>query len=98
MSDMLKRYEETKAPRPSEAKKYPDLEVNFFDQQSVYQVGFTTKEVKGNPTRFTDKALNYFDYQLSHISVPPSFQSIEQGVELSQWSAKKPYYDAGKGK
>jgi hypothetical protein len=95
MSDMLKRYEDSKKPRPTEAKKYPDLAVNFFDVENTYQDGFTTKEKKGDPTKFTQKALDYFAFQLSNIAVPPSFQPIEQGVELSRWSPTHKYFNEG---
>lgn len=95
MSDLLKRYEETKKPKTSEARKIPALVTDFFDRTLVWAKGFTTFEKKGNTTNFTDAALNNFDKQQAEIVLPTNFIPTEQGINLHRWSVVNSYYKPG---
>jgi hypothetical protein len=91
MSDMLTRYNESKAPRVAEAKKIPDLAVDFVDTQDVFQKGWTNDQKRGDPTTFTTTALGYYDVEVKNILIPDGFQPIEQGVPLNRYGPKNKY-------
>lgn len=91
MSELLKRYEESKKPRPSEAKQIPSLAVNMFDITNQYQVGFTTLAKRGDSTKFTGEAMDYFKKERSEITPPDNFVPTEPDITLSRWSAENPY-------
>lgn len=98
MSDMLKRFEESKAPRPSAAKQIPNVGVNFFDQTNEWSENFTPGEKPGDPTKFTEKALNNFEAEKKNIVTNASFLPVEPGVKLHRWGPDKKYYNPGQGK
>lgn len=96
MSDMEKRYNESTKLRPQQAKQIPDLAVNFIDQNNEFQDGFTTNQKKGDPTKYTTKALGYYDDEYRQISTPDGFQQTEQGITLNRWTPDKKYYEPGR--
>jgi hypothetical protein len=95
MSEMVKRYEESSKPRPAQAKQIPGLAVNFVDQNNEYQEGFTTFQKKGDPTKWTGKALSYYDEERKNASYPEGFQPVEPGATPNQWGPEKKYFNPG---
>jgi hypothetical protein len=91
---MEKRYNESTKLRPQQAKQIPDLAVNFIDQNNEFADGFTTGLKKGDPTKFTGKALGYYDDELRQVTVPDGFLPTEQGIALNRWSPKTKYADS----
>lgn len=95
MSDMIKRYEESTKLRPQQAKQAGSAAVNFFDVNSEFAEGFTPKVVRGDPTKFTTKALEHYNTEVQTISTPESFIRLEQDVPLNRWTPNKKYYAPG---
>jgi hypothetical protein len=95
MSEMLDRYNKSTKLRPEQARQIPGLAVNFIDQTNEFQNGFTTKHIRGNPTTFTQKALDYYDDELKTMQVPLGFAPVEQGIQLNRWNPKTKYYTPG---
>lgn len=95
MSEMVKRYEESKQPRPEQSHKIPELAVDMFDTLDQFQDGFTVNEKPNDPTKFTDTAQKYYDTELKNIVANASFQPTEQGIPLMRWTPKTPYYNPG---
>jgi hypothetical protein len=95
MSDMEKRYNESKAPRVAEARQIPKLAVDFVDMQDQWQKGWTNDQKKGDPTTFTTKALDYYNTEVKNISVPDGYQPIEQGVQINRYTPEKKYFVPG---
>jgi|SRR5690242_17448206 len=95
MSDMVKRYEESKKPWVEKAKQIPSLATNFVDQQNKFQKGFVTFDKHGNPTTFTPLSLEYYNTELKVIPIPDGFQPTEQGINLNRWTPAHKYYNPG---
>jgi hypothetical protein len=95
MSEMEKRFLESTLPRPAEAKKIPELKTNFFDPTSEFADGFTTFEKQGNPTKFSEKALDYYKAEQKQILIPDGFTPTEEGISLNRWTRDKKYYNPG---
>jgi len=98
MTDMLTRFLESKKPRPAEAQQIPNLAVNFFDQNNEFQDGFVTGEKQGDPTKFTAKAQDYYDTEVTQILIPAGFQPTEEGITLHRYGPTQKYYNPGQGK
>jgi hypothetical protein len=97
MSELLKRYEDSNKPRPSQAKQIPNLAVNMFDTTDKFQKGFVTFEKRGDPTKFTTVALDYFNTEYKEIIVPDNFVPTDEGITLSRWNPNNKYYNTGQG-
>jgi hypothetical protein len=95
MSDMVKRYEASTALRPAEAKKIPALATNYFDSMSEFAEGFTPFVKKGDPTKFSAKALEHYLDEVKTIIIPDGFTPTEQGIDLARWTRDKKYYNPG---
>lgn len=95
MSDMVKRLEDSNKPRPAEARKIPGLATNFFDQQSQFAEGYNTFEQKGDPTKFTDRALKFYNEERKDILIPDGFQPTEPGIALNRYTPEHRYYTPG---
>lgn len=95
MSDMIKRYEESKKPRLQDAKQIPNLATNYFDPHSKFAEGFTTFQKKGEPTKFSALAQKYFDTEYKEITLPDGYTPVEQGVNAHRWVPGKGYYVPG---
>jgi hypothetical protein len=95
MSDMIRRYEESQAPRVVEARNIPGNAVNFIDQLNLFQNEFTLERKKGDPTDFTDKALQYYGEEVKGIVIPEEFSPTEQGVPLNRWTPDNKYFIPG---
>jgi len=98
MSDMLNRYNDSKKPRLLEAHQIPNLAVNFFDQNSEFQDGFVVNEKKGDPSKFTTKAKEYYNVAVRNILFPDGFQPTDIGIDLHRYLPSKKYYNPGKTK
>ena len=93
--DMLARFQASTAPRPAEAKKIPNLAVNFVDVTNQFQDGFTLNEQVNDPTKFTDKAMGYFATETKNISYPDGFNPVELGATPNQWGPTNKYVTPG---
>lgn len=95
MSDMEKRYNESNAPRVTEARQIPKLAVDFIDQTDEFQKGWTNGQKKGDPTTFTKKALDYYNTEVKTVMIPDGFQPTEQGIQLNRYSPENKYFVPG---
>lgn len=94
MSAILDMYNSSTKVRVEAARLIPAQAVNFTDQNNVFEKGFATNmELK--QTNFTDKALNYFDDERLHITIPDSFQPTDVGINLDRWNENAPYFSPG---
>jgi hypothetical protein len=98
MSDMVKRYEESKMPRPVQAKQIPGLAVNYFDRISEWQDEFKIQRKKGDPTDFTEKALAHRATEVKEIIIPDGFTPTEQGIPLNRYGPENKYFNPGQQK
>lgn len=95
MSNLLKRYEESTKLRVKDARAIPGQKVNFIDIQNIYQDQFKTFQRKGEPTTFTEKALEYYDEELGQMVLPEGFMRLENDIPLNRWNDKNKYYNPG---
>lgn len=98
MSELLKRYEESKKLRVEQAKQIPSLATDFFDKITKFAKGFTTFERRGNITNYTEGALKHFNVEHSEIVIPEGFVPLEEGMPLSRWTPDNKYYNPGQGR
>lgn len=95
MSQLVDIYNRSQKLRPVEAKQIPTQETDFFDRQHNYQDGWTNFQKKGDPTSWTENALQYYDEELNSMVVPESFVRHESGIPLNQWNPRTKYYQPG---
>lgn len=95
MSDLLKRYEESQKLRVKEARAIPGQKVNFVDIQNIFQDQFKTFQRKGDPTSYTNRALQYFDEEQKQLTPPDGFVRLENDIPLNRWNENNKYYNPG---
>lgn len=95
MSQLVDIYNRSQKLRPVQAKLIPGQAVNFFDRQNEFQDDWKNNQVPGSPSLYTEKALGYYDTELTNMVIPQSFVRHETEIPLNQWNPKKKYYSPG---
>lgn len=93
--DLFNKANASADPHAAAAKLIPGQTVDFFDRQNQIQGPYKLEVVQGNPTSFTNYALNYYDQELKTMVIPQSFVRVDPSTPLNEWSPKKPYYVPG---
>ena len=94
MSELIRIYETTNRLRPAEARVIPGQEVNFFDRDSQFSANFKTfAQLK--ETRFTERALQYYNEEFASMVLPSSWRPIWEGIPLNRWTPDAPFYTPG---
>jgi len=92
MSNLEDLYNKSTSQRVKEARQIPTTPPNFVDVTKQYLKEFKIDEKQGDPTEYTDNALNSFDKELNDLVKPDGF---DPNTPLMQWNPKQPYYKPG---
>jgi hypothetical protein len=100
MSDLVELYNNSQKARVAEARTIPQAKVNFVDQNNEWQDEYATARKPGDPSNYTEKAVQHFNEELKTMVVPQSF--VPQGdatspIPLNRYSPDTPFYTPGRG-
>jgi hypothetical protein len=95
MSQLVDLYNKSQKPRVVEARQIPHEATHFFDREGHVNKGFVTGEKQGDPTAFSQAALNEYDTEVKNLTPPPSFDPQQP---LHRYTPETPFFNPGQPK
>jgi hypothetical protein len=95
MSQLVEMFENSNKARPTQTKQIPEQAVNFIDRNNEFQEEYAVNRQQGDPTTFTEAALQHYDKELETMIIPPSFNRHDPDIPLNRYTPDEKYYEPG---